>query len=53
MPALKPEMNLVLDSYVNRVFARFRSGINTRDKTGQNPIHLWFERRHQGTEMKT
>jgi hypothetical protein len=46
-------MNRVLDSFENRVSDRFRSGINTRYKTGPNPIHLWFERRHQGTEMKT
>jgi hypothetical protein len=42
MPALKTEMNQVLDSFVNRVFALFISGNNITSKTGQNPICIWL-----------
>jgi hypothetical protein len=49
MPALKPEMNRVLVSFACSVDTRPETGKNPIYKTVQNPINLWFERRHQGT----
>jgi hypothetical protein len=50
MPALKPEMNRVLDSFVNRVFARFNSG---NIQNWPKPDLYLVERRQQGTQIET
>jgi hypothetical protein len=49
MPALKPEMNRVLSSFVSCVDTRPETGKKPIFKTVQNSIHLWLKRRHQGT----
>jgi hypothetical protein len=45
----KPEMNRVLDSFACFIDTRPETGKNLIHQPVQNPINLWFERRHQGT----
>jgi hypothetical protein len=49
MPVLKTEIYRVLDSFACFIDTRPETGKNPIHQTVQKPIHLWFERRHQGT----